>query len=66
MVHLTKIELWRSSGEAPARRKGSNGGITLEAPPWFLGGRERESLDKNGSEREKPGVWPGWDTRFDV
>jgi hypothetical protein len=27
------------------RIKGSNGGITLEAPPWFLGGgsaRERE------------------------
>jgi hypothetical protein len=67
MVQLTKIELRRSSSEAPARRKGSNRGNSLEAPPWFLGGREREiELDKNGSGREQPGVWLGWDTWSDV
>jgi hypothetical protein len=44
MVQLTKIELRRSSSEAPARRKGSNRGNSLEAPPWFLGGRERDRV----------------------
>ena len=46
------------SGDAPARRRGFNGGGEGEAPPW-LGVRERESSlsEWDEGEREHGVLW---------